>query len=52
MATYNKLVRYYDEEAGGFVVDKTLIDEQLLQLSADLSERWLAGSLIQLFTND
>ena len=52
MATYNKLVRYYDEVAGGFVVDKTLIDEQLLQLSADLSERWLAGSLIQLFTND
>ena len=52
MATYNKLVRYYDEVAGGFVVDKTLIDEQLLQLSADLSEKWLAESLIQLFTND
>ena len=52
MATYNKLVRYYDEVAGGFIVEKTLIDEQLLQLSADLSEKWLAESLIQLFTND
>ena len=52
MATYNKLVRYYDEVAGGFIVDKTLIDEQLLQLSADLSEKWLAESLLQLFKND